>query len=318
MKQKITFALVFILVNLVLCWVHIKAFQSSVPASVIATMVVHLLLLIWFPYRRIFSGRTSLVLPVMFAAMGFSSCGLNRVEPNYEGVLMQNYGRNGKGDFKAVTGAQGILGPGSELYQVPMFEQKADPAEVSVTAKDAGYFSVDPTYSYQPLRGKGIDIVFNYKHIGISEHDFMDKLEANILNPIVLNAYREQARNYSTDSLMNNLNGFEGSVESRLQKEFEAKGFSITTLTSGLKPPQSMIDAVERRNNAIQQAEQVKNELAVSQMNLEKAKIDAEANRVRTSGLSNANLQEQYIEMLRTTSNKVIITDGKTPVMLSQ
>lgn len=318
MKQKITFVLLFVIVNLALCWLHIKAFQSTVPASVIATLIAHILLLIWFPYRRILSRRASLILPVVVASLGLSSCGMNRVEPNYEGVLMQNYGRNGKTDFKAVSGAQGILGPGSELYQVPMFEQKADPAEVSVTAKDAGYFSVDPTYSYQPLRGKGIEIVFNYKHIGISETDFMDKLEANILNPIVLNAYREQARNYSTDSLMNNLNGFESSVESRLQREFEAKGFSITTLSSGLKPPQSMIDAVERRNNAIQQAEQVRNELVVAQMNLEKAKIDAEANRVRTTGLSNANLQEQYIEMLRTTSNKVIITDGKTPVMLSQ
>ena len=33
---------------------------------------------------------------------------------------MTDYGRNGIESFKTVTGAQGPLGPGSELYQVPM------------------------------------------------------------------------------------------------------------------------------------------------------------------------------------------------------
>lgn len=77
-----------------------------------------------------------------------------------------------------------------------------------------------------------------------------------------------------------------------------------------------MAKAIELRNNAIQQAEQVKNELQVSKMNLEKAKIDAEANRVRAEGLDNKILQEKWIEAIRNTNNKVIITDGKTPVIL--
>ena len=51
-----------------------------------------------------------------------SLVGCNRPEPNYEGVLMTEYGRNGINSFKIVTGAQGMLGPGSELYQVPMWE----------------------------------------------------------------------------------------------------------------------------------------------------------------------------------------------------
>jgi len=51
-------------------------------------------------------------------------------------------------------------------------------------------------------------------------------------------------------------------------------------------------------------------------MNLEKAKIDAEANRVRAEGLDNKILQEKWIEAIRNTNNKVIITDGKTPIIL--
>ena len=244
-----------------------------------------------------------------------TSCGMNRVEPNNEGVLMENYGRGGQADFKAVTGAQGILGPGTELYQVPMWEQKADPQAVGITAKDGGYFSVDPTYTYQAERGKGASIVFNYKHVGLGQN-VMDNIEDQILNPLVLNAYREEARGYTTDSLLNNLGTFEKQVETRLGTEFDKKFFTINSLTSGLKPPQSMIDAIERRNNATQQAEQVKNELAVSEMQLKKARIDAEANRVKSAGLTKEVLQQQWIEAIRTTNNKVIITDGHAPTIL--
>lgn len=248
-----------------------------------------------------------------------AAIGCNRVQPNYEGVLMTSYGRNGRTDFAVVTGSQGVLGMGTELYQVPMFEQKADPPEVVITAKDAGVFSVDPSLTYQAVRGKGADIIFNYKHVGINdENTIMDNIESSVLNAIVTNAYREEARNFPTDSLMNNLNAFETAVENRLKKEFETKFFTLTALTSGLKPPKSMAEAIERRNNAKQQAEQVKNELEVARMNLEKARIDAEANRVRTSGLSKENLTEKWIDAIKTTQNRVIITDGKTPVILTQ
>lgn len=247
-----------------------------------------------------------------------SLVGCNRPEPNYEGVLMTEYGRNGINSFKIVTGAQGMLGPGSELYQVPMWEQAGDPDVVEITAKDAGVFTVDPSYTYTPIRGKGAEIVFNYKNYRIQDPEtFFDNVEANVLNKRVTDAYREEARNYTTDSLMNNLGKFELSVQSRLKEEFKTKFFDLTTLTSGLKPPASMLKAVEDRNKAIQEANRVKNELETSRMLLEKAKIDAETNKVQSVGLTKEILMQQYIEMLGKTSNKVIITDGRTPVILN-
>lgn len=254
---------------------------------------------------------------IIFFSVITSLVGCNRPEPNYEGVLMTEYGRNGINSFKIVTGAQGILGPGSELYQVPMWEQAGDPDIVEITAKDAGVFTVDPSYTYTPIRGKGAEIVFNYKNYRIQDPEtFFDNVEANVLNKRVTDAYREEARNYTTDSLMNNLGKFELSVQSRLKEEFKTKFFDLTTLTSGLKPPASMLKAVEDRNKAIQEANRVKNELETSRMLLEKAKIDAETNKVQSVGLTREILMQQYIEMLGKTSNKVIITDGRTPVIL--
>lgn len=267
------------------------------------------------PKKSILLGIGVLLGTGVFLLSSVNGCA--RVEPNYEGVLMENYGRNGKEDFKTVTGRQWTFFPGVELYQVPMFETSGDPQEVQVSAKDAGVFTVDPSYQYQPIRGKGVDIVFNYKHLGINQPEvMMDNVENAILNKLVVNAYREEARNYTTDSLMNNLNLFEKQVETRLRTDFEGKFFQLNNLTSGLQPPASMAKAIENRNNAIQQAEQVKNELQVAKMNLEKAKIEAEANRVKSQGLDGKLLQEKWIEAIRNTNNKVIITDGKTPVIL--
>ena len=42
----------------------------------------------------------AIILPVV---VGFSLTGCERVEPNQAGVLMENYGRNGKGDFSIVS-----------------------------------------------------------------------------------------------------------------------------------------------------------------------------------------------------------------------
>jgi hypothetical protein len=61
----------------------------------------------------------------------------------------------------------------------------------------------------------------------------------------------------------------------------------------------------------------MKNELELAKMRLEKAKIEAETDRVKSSGLTKEVLHEKWIEAIRNTNNKVIITDGKSPVIVN-
>ncbi len=254
------------------------------------------------------------LLVVISIAIAAVSC--NRPEPNYEGILMTDYGRNGIESFTVVTGAQGPLGPGTELYQIPMFEQKGDANKVKVSARDAGVFTVDPSYTYQATRGKGPYIILNYKHLDPDDKGFLDNIEQSTLDKIVTDTFREEARNYTTDSLMNNLGTFEKQVETILTKKFASKGFNLNTLTSGLTPPQSMANAIEARNNAIQKANEVRNDLETSKMLFEKAKIDAQTNQAKSNGLTKEVLQAQWIEAIRNSKNKVIITDGRTPIII--
>lgn len=255
------------------------------------------------------------IFSIVLVIVSLAAC--NRPEPNYEGVLMTDYGRNGLESFKTVTGAQGILGPGSELYEVPMWEQKADCDPVAVSAKDAGVFKVDPSYTFTATRGKGPFIVLSYKHLGAGDA-FLTSISDNVLDKLVTDAFREKSRDYTTDSLMNNLGKFEKDVEDSLRVKFALRGFTLGTLTSGLTPPESMSKAIEARNNAIQKANEVRNQLETSKMYLEKERIDAERNRVQSAGLTKEVLQAQWIEAIRTSTNKVIITDGRTPIILGQ
>ena len=63
---------------------------------------------------------------VIFAFLSiviFASC--ERVAPNYYGVLMENYGKSGKSDYVRQQGRVNTMSPGTELFQVPAFEQRA-------------------------------------------------------------------------------------------------------------------------------------------------------------------------------------------------
>lgn len=232
---------------------------------------------------------------------------------------MVNYGSNGRSDYSSVTGNQGVLGPGSELFQVPMYEQTADVDSITVRTKDGGAFTTDPKYTYEPIRGTGVDIIFNYKHVGATgDEAMMDNIENRVLSPLVLNAYRDVARLYTTDSMMFNMGKYEAQVQDTLAKVFERKFFKLNSLTSGLVPPSSMTTAIEARNNAKIRAEQVRNEQEIAQMELEKARIEQQTNQVISQGLTKEILQQQFIWALSNGNNKVIITDGKTPILLNQ
>jgi len=226
---------------------------------------------------------------ISVAVLTLASC--SSVEPNYEGVLMNNYGRNGESDFTSVKGRQWTIAPGVKLYQVPMFETSGDPDM--------------------------IQIIFNYKHLGENKPEIMfNELEDAILNKLVINAYRELARSYTTDSLMNNLNSYEILVENKLRADFSIKFMLLENLTSGLLPPKSMGKAIELRNNAVQKANQIENEVRVAKMLQEKAKIEAETNNIKAEGLNDKILKEKWINAIRYSKNRIIITDGNTPIML--
>lgn len=165
--------------------------------------------------------KTDFLIVALFAIVLFTSC--ERVAPNYAGVLMENYGKQGKEDFKIVSGKVSTWELGTELFQVPLFDQRGEFAEaVTLKAADNTEFKARPTYSYKVIKNRAIDVVFDNKHIGRGS-DFMSSLEDNILEPRIYDLIKEESRKHKTDSLMADGGSlvFEKRLEQKKRNELE-------------------------------------------------------------------------------------------------
>lgn len=139
------------------------------------------------------------MLTVCTALFTMSSC--QRVAPNYAGVLMENYGKSGKEDFSIVTGKVSVVAPGTELFQVPLFDQRGEFSEpVTLKAADNTEFTARPTYSYKVIKNRAIDVVFDNKHIDKADTKtgrmaLCNRLKTTYLNLASMTSSKKRAEN---------------------------------------------------------------------------------------------------------------------------
>lgn len=100
----------------------------------------------------------------------------------------------------------------------------------------------------------------------------------------------------------------ERAIEAQLSKALINEHFHLEQLTSGLKYPNSIVEAVNQKNKAIQEAQRALNEVAVKKAEAEKmlvqARAEREANELKSATLTPAILKKMWIEKW----------DGKLPV----
>ena len=240
----------------------------------------------------------------------FASC--ERVAPNYAGVLMENFGKEGKNDFKIVSGRVSTWEIGSELFQVPLFDQRGEFSEpVTLKAADNTEFSARPTYSYKVIKNRAIDVVFDNKHIDKADTErgkdgFMQTLEDNILEPRIYDLVKEESRKYKTDSLMADGGSlvFEKRLESIVEKEFENRGLQLLTFSAQLEFSDKVREKIDSRN-------EVNTNISVLNQQIEEQKKRNELEELKTQqaiiasrGLTKEILYKQFIDKW----------DGKTPI----
>lgn len=124
----------------------------------------------------------------------------------------------------------------------------------------------------------------------------------------VKDAFRIQLNKYTTDQIVSNRDLVERAIEAQLSKALAREHFHLEQLTSGLKYPSSIVEAVNEKNKAIQEAQRALNEVAVKKAEAEKmlvqARAEREANELKTASLTPAILKKMWIEKW----------DGKLPV----
>ena len=149
---------------------------------------------------------------------------------------MENYGKNGKTDYTKQQGRVNTMSPGTELFQVPAWEQRGQFSKVlNIKAADNTAFTSNPLYSFKVIETKVVDVVFQNARLGSSD-DFMTALQDNVLEPRIYDIIKESSRNYTTDSLM--VNGgslkFEKFVQDIVKAEFEKAGLELVSFSLNL------------------------------------------------------------------------------------
>ncbi len=228
----------------------------------------------------------------LMAALSFSSC--ERVDAGHEGILVNLYGSDkGVNDVSLVTGMVWYNPFTQNVYEYPTFVQTVDYPAFTINAKDGSEFTVDPTISLKITDGQAAPIFRKYRK------DVPDIINGPLFNH-VRDAFRIQLNKFTTDEIVSMRDSLEKAVEKQLVATLNREGFQLEQLTSGLTYPKTIVDAVNAKNKAVQDAQKAENEVKVAEAQARKlvvaAEAEAEANRLRTQALTPAVLQKAWID----------------------
>ncbi len=241
------------------------------------------------------------VLGLLLGLMLLTSC--ERVAPNYYGVLMENYGKNGKDDYSKQQGRVSTISPGTELFQVPAWEQRGvftdeegTERTLNIKAADNTAFSSKPLYSYKVIPANVVDVVFQNARLG-SGDDFMRALQDNVLEPRIYDIIKEASRAYTTDSLMANGGSlkFEKYVQEIVRKEFEKSGLQLISFSLNLDFSSKVKAKIDSRNEVNTNISVLDQQIAEQKKRNELEALKTEQNKIRSAGITPQLLQEKAI-----------------------
>lgn len=137
--------------------------------------------------------------------------------------------------------------------------------------------------------------------------ELKDVINGTLLN-YVKDAFRVQLNKFTTDEIVSKRDSIEIAIETYLAAALKKENFHLEQLTSGLQYPQTIVEAVNAKNKAVQDAQRALNEVKVAEANAQKlvvaARAEKEANELRNQALTPAVLEKMWIEKW----------DGKLPV----
>lgn len=247
-----------------------------------------------------------IILVALIGLVMFSSC--ERVAPNYQGVLMKSYGKNGKSDFTLVKGRVPTWAPGTELFQVPLYELRGDFGDrvLHLKAADNTEFSSRPMYSFKVIEARSIDVVFENKQLG-SGDDFMQTLEDNILETKIYDIMKEASRSFSTETLMATTvkdgvttSGslvYEKAVQEIVKKEFELKGLELLTFSCQLEFTEAVTKKIDSRNEVNTNISVIEQQIVEQTKKLELARITAQIEMVPLVVAKNNGVLDEYVKI---------------------
>lgn len=241
--------------------------------------------------------RMLTVLIAVIAIVTISSC--SRVAPNHQGVLMQNFGQNGKSDYSLVMGRIWTAAPGQELFQVPLYDQRGEFAvPLNLKASNNTQFQASPKYSYRAIKDRCVDIAFAGSRLDGDSEGMLDAIEDNILEPRIDDLIKEFSRAYHTDTLMatGGQLQFEKALEIKVAKEFKEVGFELLTFQSQLEFTEKVSNKIDSRNEVDANITVIESQIIEQRKKNELEALKTKQALIKSEGLTPEILQAMAID----------------------
>ena len=201
------------------------------------------------------------------------------------------------------------------VFEYPIYVQRKNYEPFKVNAKDASEFTMDPTIAYRLDPDKAIHVFKKYRKS-------LGEIENGYIRTCIYEAYRTCANQYTSDYLMSNRGEFESEVRKRLEQSLSNEGFVVEEFTSNITPPLSLSEAINAKNEAVQNALKAENKVkqAEAEAKIEIAKAEGEAQALKIKGDGEA----YYNRVVAMSLNALLVQqyaiekwDGKLPTYVT-
>lgn len=238
----------------------------------------------------------SLMFVALVAMCSMTSC-VDRIDAGSEGIYVSLYGDDrGIGEVSLCTGWVFYNPLTHQVFEYPAFVQTVDYEPFTINAKDGSEFTIDPNINIKIEDGKSPVVFKKYRK------ELKDVINGPVLK-YVKDACRIEINRFTTDQIVNNREAVENAIEKRLIVSLKKEGFIMepgSGFTSGLKYPQTIVEAVNAKNKAVQEAQKSENELKVAEAEAKKkivaAEAAAEAYRLQVQTLDEKMLRKMWID----------------------
>ena len=255
--------------------------------------------------------KISMAILGLVAMLSMASC--ERIDAGHEGIKVNLYGDDkGVGDVALVTGRVFYNPFTTEIHEYPTYVQTVDYEPFEINAKDGSKFTVDPTININPIGGKSPEIFKKYRKP-------LKEVITHVLKTHIANAYRIKLNAYTTDELVSKREEFEKATEDYLREILLKENFELGEMTSGLKYPDALVRSIDAKNQAVQEALRIENEVAAIEAEAKKkvAAAEGEAQSLKIKGDAEA----EYNRKISASLSGLIVQqemikkwDGKLPV----
>jgi hypothetical protein len=245
--------------------------------------------------------KKSLVLGAIMTLATLNLSGCSKVPAGYQGVIVNLYGSSKGVDAQSVGVGRYWVGMNQELYTFPTFLQNytwikpnSDSGEdESITMQTSEGLSINTdvgiTYSIQP---DNVVKVFQKYRLGI------DEITNTFLRNMVRDAMNQVASTMTVEQLYgSNKQDFISKVNNIVKQEAASDGIEVDKiyLIGSFRLPQTVIDSINSKIQATQNAMKVENEVATAKAEAQKTVIQAQA-QAQANDIVSKSLTPEFIQ----------------------